>query len=112
LAGGDLRLFYRLAGDDGHRRWCALFQAVIPLEVPGRVFGLLISLTQATSPLGLLVAGPAAQAYGIPFWFVLTGIVFAVIGAVGLLIPDIIHIEEQARSGSQRWKKHRSKNHI
>ena len=74
----------------------ALFQAVIPPEVPGRVFGLLISLTQAMSPLGLLVAGPVAQAYGVPFWFVLTGVVFAVIGAVGLLIPDVIHIEEQA----------------
>lgn len=31
-----------------------------------------------------------------PSCSVLTGVVFAVIGAVGLLIPDVIHIEEQA----------------
>jgi hypothetical protein len=33
----------------------------------GRVFSLLMSVTQALAPLGLLLAGPTAEAFGVPF---------------------------------------------
>jgi MFS transporter, DHA3 family, macrolide efflux protein len=79
----------------------ALFQSIVPPEVQGRVFGLLISLTQALSPLGLIVAGPTAEALGVPFWFVLTGIIFMLIGIAGLSIPEVRHIEDPAYQPSQ-----------
>ncbi len=82
----------------------ALFQAIVPPEMQGRVFGLLISFTQALSPLGLLVAGPTAQAFGVPFWFVLTGIVFVLIGAAGLFIPDVIHIEQRVSEHARTFQ--------
>ena len=51
----------------------AIGQAIVPPEMQGRVFSLMTSLTQGLSPLGLLAAGPTADAFGVPFWFVLTG---------------------------------------
>ena len=74
----------------------AMFQTIIPPEVQGRVFSLLMSVSQGLAPLGLLVAGPIADALGVSFWYVLTGIMIAVMGASGLLVPAIVHIEDRA----------------
>jgi len=74
----------------------AMFQTIIPPEVQGRVFSLLMSVSQGLAPLGLLVAGPTADALGVSFWYVLTGIMIAVMGASGLLVPAIVHIEDRA----------------
>ena len=72
----------------------AIAQAIIPPEVQGRVFALLISVTQGLAPLGLLLAGPTADAFGIRFWWVLTGIIVAAMGGGALLVPQIVHIED------------------
>lgn len=74
----------------------AIGQAIIPPEVQGRVFSLLFSISQALAPLGLLVAGPTADALGIQFWFVLTGILILLMGAGAFLVPEIVHIEERS----------------
>jgi len=62
----------------------------------GRVFSLLMSVTQALAPLGLLLAGPTAEAFGVPFWWVLTGIIITVMGTSALFVPAIVHIEDRA----------------
>ena len=74
----------------------AMFQVLVPPEVQGRVFSLLISASQGLAPLGLLVAGPTADALGVSFWYVLTGIMILVMGASALLVPAIVHIEDQS----------------
>jgi MFS transporter, DHA3 family, macrolide efflux protein len=74
----------------------AIFQAIVPAEVQGRVFALLISVTQGMAPLGLMVAGPTADAFGVRLWWVLTGIVITVMGAGALLVPAIVRIEDSA----------------
>ncbi len=71
----------------------AISQAIVPVEVQGRVFSLLVSLTQGLALLGLLVAGPTADALGIRFWWVLTGIVIAALGTSAFFIPTVMHIE-------------------
>jgi DHA3 family macrolide efflux protein-like MFS transporter len=66
----------------------------------GRVFTLVFSLTQALAPLGLLAAGPAADALGVGFWFVLTGSLIALVGAGAFFVPAIVHIEAGAGRAS------------
>jgi DHA3 family macrolide efflux protein-like MFS transporter len=74
----------------------AVFQTIIPPEMQGRMFSLLISISQGLAPLGLLVAGPAADAFGIQFWWLLTGAMIVTMGAGGLLVPSIVHIEDRS----------------
>ncbi len=74
----------------------AIGQAIIPPEVQGRVFSLLLSLTQALAPLGLLAAGPIADAFGVQFWYVLTGILIFAMGTGAFFLPEVVQIEARA----------------
>jgi len=75
----------------------AIAQAIIPPEMQGRVFSLLTSASQGLAPLGLLLAGPTADALGVRFWWLLTGIIIAVMGSGALFVPAIVRIEGQVR---------------
>lgn len=64
----------------------AYMQESVPHEAQGRVFSLLGSMMSLAMPLGLLIAGPVAERFGVPLWFFLSGIVlFAVTGVSALL---------------------------
>ncbi len=71
----------------------AVMQAVVKPEMQGRVFTLISSMAGAMSPLGLIVAGPLADAFGVRVWFVVGGVVTALLGVGALLIPAIVGIE-------------------
>ncbi|MDO4288429.1 MAG: MFS transporter [Eubacterium sp.] len=58
----------------------AYMQAQVPQAAQGRVFALVSSMLSLTMPLGLLISGPVAEAYGVPMWFLVSGI--GVIAAV------------------------------
>jgi DHA3 family macrolide efflux protein-like MFS transporter len=75
----------------------AIAQAIIPPQVQGRVFSLLTSVSQGLAPLGLLLAGPTADAFGVRLWWLLTGIIISVMGTGALLVPAIVRIEDEAR---------------
>ena len=75
----------------------ALAQAIVPPEMQGRVFSLLIALGRATLPLALAVAGPIGDALGARTLYVAAGIALTAVGVSSLLIPDILHIEDRAR---------------
>jgi DHA3 family macrolide efflux protein-like MFS transporter len=83
----------------------AIAQAIIPPVMQGRVFALLLSVTQGLAPLGLLLAGPTADAFGVQVWWMMTGVVIAAMGAAALCVPAVVHIEIEAiepiRSGVQ-----------
>ena len=72
----------------------AIMQSVIAPEMQGRVLSLLISLASAMSPIGLMIAGPAADLLGIQFWFVFAGVITSLVGVVGFFMPPLIHIED------------------
>lgn len=56
-----------------------LMQKRIPQENFGKVMGLFGSLTTLASPVGLFIAGPAAEALGVNAWFVVCGIALVLI---------------------------------
>ena len=71
----------------------AIFQSRIEPDMQGRVFTLLGSLSAAMTPLGLIIAGPAADAFGVQSWFIVGGFVTLLMGIIGLVTPLIINVE-------------------
>lgn len=59
--------------------YTAYLQERVPQEAQGRAFSLWGSLMSATMPLGLLIAGPMAERYGLPLWFLVAGLAMAIL---------------------------------
>ena len=74
----------------------ASIQSIVPPEIQGRVFTLLMSLSAGMVPLGMAVAGPVADAFGERIWFVVGGITFIILGIAAFFIPSIMNVEEEA----------------
>lgn len=72
----------------------AIFQTVVAPEMQGRFFTLMSSLASAMTPLGLLVAGPVADALGVQVWYLAGGVVTLVMGVAGFMIPAVMHVED------------------
>lgn len=66
--------------------YIAYLQENIPHEAQGRVFSLITSTLSFTMPVGLLIAGPVAERYGVAMWFLVAGIACVVIAAVSLIV--------------------------
>lgn len=75
----------------------AVMQAIVPPEVQGRVFSLVISGASVMSSIGLAAAGPVADAMGVQVWYLTAGIGIAAMGFGASLVPAIMRIEETAR---------------
>ena len=73
----------------------ALLQATVPPQMQGRVFALLGSLFSLTTPIGLAIAGPIADVTGVPFWFLLAGLVCTATALVSFFVRPLIRIEDQ-----------------
>lgn len=72
----------------------AVLQARVAPEMQGRVFTLLQSSAAAMSPLSLLIAGPVADLVGVQVWYVVGGIVCALMGVGAFFVPAIVQIED------------------
>ncbi|MCW4051161.1 MAG: MFS transporter [Candidatus Bathyarchaeota archaeon] len=71
-------------------------QSVIPPEMQGRVFTILMSFSGGMTPIGLAFAGPVSDALGIFIWFRLGGVVISLMGVVAFFIPAVMKFEEEA----------------
>lgn len=56
----------------------AYMQETIPPEAQGRAFSLIGTMMSLTMPMGLLLSSPVAERYGVPMWFLISGIGTAV----------------------------------
>ena len=72
----------------------AVLQAVVKPDMQGRVFTLVSSLAAAMTPLGLIVAGPVADAFGVSIWYIIGGIVTVILGISGFFMPSVLHIDD------------------
>lgn len=79
----------------------AIVQATVKPEIQGRVFTLLSSLVMAMTPLGLLVAGPLADRFGVQLWYVTGGIVTLTVATAGFFSPSLMNIEEEGKEEIQ-----------
>ena len=72
----------------------AILQATVDPQMQGRVFTLIGSLGSAMAPLGLIIAGPVADAIGVQSWYVIGGVACILIAVVGNFIPSLMNIED------------------
>jgi len=72
----------------------AVLQVAVAPEMQGRVFTLVGSVSAAMSPIGLLIAGPVADALGVQSWYILGGVTCVLMGLVAFFVPAIVRLEE------------------
>jgi len=72
----------------------AIMQAAVDPEMQGRVLTLVGSVATGVSPIGLMIAGPVADAFGIQTWFLLGGGLCIILSAVAFFVPAVMNIEE------------------
>ncbi|PKO02560.1 MAG: MFS transporter [Chloroflexi bacterium HGW-Chloroflexi-5] len=79
----------------GNAPMIALLQTVIPNEMQGRAFSLLNMIFGLAGPLGLLIAGPMGERFGIQAVFIVGGTLSAVISFSALLLRPLWNLEKQ-----------------
>jgi DHA3 family macrolide efflux protein-like MFS transporter len=79
----------------------AIMQSAVKPEYQGRVFTLIGSLLSLSSPIGLALAGPLSDVFGLQIWFVTAGVLTSAVGVAGLLVPAVMQIEENANGGAE-----------
>ncbi len=72
----------------------AILQSTVPHEMQGRVLSLLMSGAKAAAPLGLAVAGPVADRFGVPVWYTIAGLVMVAGSLLVFVLPGVLRIEE------------------
>ena len=78
----------------GNAPMMALIQRIVPNEMQGRIFALMNTTVGLAAPIGLLVAGPLGENFGVAGLFILGGVLSAVVCLSGFLSPALIRIEE------------------
>ncbi len=72
----------------------AVLQSVVAPEMQGRVFNLVLSVASLMTPVGLILAGPVADTFGVQSWFVVGGILTALLGFGAFFVPAIVGVED------------------
>lgn len=94
-----------LALDNGAAQ--ALFQVLIVPDMQGRVFAALRALRTLMSPLGLALAGPFTDVFGIRSWMLCAGTCVTTVVAAMRFIPEVANIEGGvAQSGGVTGERH------
>ena len=72
----------------------SIIQGSVEPSMQGRVFALVQSMAAAATPIGMLIAGPVADALGVRLWYVVGGLGCVVMGIGASFVPIIVHLEE------------------
>jgi len=78
----------------------ALMQAKVPPEMQGRVFTVMNSLSTGAMPLGMLMAGPLANALGTSAWFVIAGVTLLITGVIAYVMKEVYTLDDQLPGGA------------
>ncbi|MGC9530624.1 MAG: MFS transporter [Candidatus Bipolaricaulaceae bacterium] len=80
----------------------AILQGTVPPEIQWRVLSLLMSGVMAVTPLGLAIAGPVADMFGVRIWYVVSGATMAVAGALAFFVPALMELESRSQPQGSR----------
>ncbi len=76
----------------------SLLQSIIPPELQGRILTIVIATSSAMAPIGLSVAGPVSDAFGVQVWFIVGGLVMVAFGVAAFFIPSMRDMEKGGSS--------------
>lgn len=78
----------------------AILQGTVTPQMQGRVFTLMTSFAGIMTPVGLMIAGPIADTYGVRAWYLVGGIVTLLLGLGAFMVPALMHLEDSMRTPS------------
>jgi DHA3 family macrolide efflux protein-like MFS transporter len=73
----------------------AILQSIVPPEMQGRVFTVLMSVSMMIAPFGLALAGPLADRFGVQLWYILGALICGLMVTWIVLSPALMHLEEE-----------------
>ncbi len=78
----------------------AIIQAKVDPNKQGRVMTMMSSFATAMTPIGMILAGPLADRYGIQLWFVASAVI-CLLMAIGLIaIREVATLDDQQPGGA------------
>jgi DHA3 family macrolide efflux protein-like MFS transporter len=78
----------------GNAPYTALLMIIVPNQMQGRVLALLSSVIGFASPIGLVIAGPAAELFSVRGVFIVGGVLSALICVAALFSPSMMGLED------------------
>lgn len=78
----------------------AILQSTVPVELQGRIMGLMGSMSGLVAPVGLALAGPASDYFGLQIWFRVATIIMWGLVPLILFWPTLRNLEEQQSGGT------------
>ncbi|MDZ4717737.1 MAG: MFS transporter [Roseiflexaceae bacterium] len=72
----------------------AIVQSIVAPEMQGRVFTVMGSIAMSLSPIGLAIAGPLSDRFGVQTWYITGAIACMIILVVCLITPAIMQLED------------------
>ncbi len=77
----------------------AIIQGTVDPQMQGRVISLIGSAAGLMMPISLVIAGPAAERFGLQTWYLVGGILCALIALFSLTSRSLLHIEDGPPQG-------------
>lgn len=90
-----LSIVFGFCGPFFNATFMALMQDKIQPEYLGRVTSVSMSLMTLASPIGLALAAMYTNGFGVPSWFVLTGVVSLVVVGFGISVKSVRNLDKQ-----------------
>lgn len=72
----------------------ATLQSTVEPQMQGRVFTLMGSAAGLMMPVGLLLAGPMADLFGVQAWYMVGGSITILAGISGFFVPSLMNLED------------------
>jgi DHA3 family macrolide efflux protein-like MFS transporter len=72
----------------------AIMQTVVTPSLQGRVFTVIGSVSSGMAPLGLAIAGPVADRFGVQLWYMVGGLTCLLMAVVILFSPAMMRLED------------------
>jgi DHA3 family macrolide efflux protein-like MFS transporter len=79
----------------GNSSFFSILQILVPHEIQGRILTLVMASSIAVSPIGLVIAGPVAELFGVRFWFLVASLSLMVGSLLGFFIPGLKNLEKE-----------------
>jgi MFS transporter, DHA3 family, macrolide efflux protein len=76
----------------------AIFQDSVDPNMQGRVFALIGTMAGAASPIGLMIAGPVSEFFGVQSWFLVGAVYTIFMSTMLFLVPAIRNLEDHPKS--------------
>jgi DHA3 family macrolide efflux protein-like MFS transporter len=88
-----LNVFFGIAWPVYSAIYMALFQEQFKADMLGRVLSVATSISSLAGPVGLMLVGPGADALGVEWIFILSGIGLVLMFAMMLALPKVRHVD-------------------